>query len=52
VFIDVTANDRPGSSIIAAQDGLNVFRRQANGLVLYEVSPLEQPQLLTYFIFP
>ena len=32
--------------------GLHLFRRELGGLVLYELSPLAEPQLLTLFIIP
>jgi hypothetical protein len=48
VFVDRIERDAP----MEAPSGLNLFRRQIDRLVLYEVTPLAAPCLLTVFYNP
>jgi hypothetical protein len=50
VFIDRLANDQP--QVLAQGCGLHLHRRELPPLVLYELSPLPQPQLLELFYLP
>jgi anti-sigma factor RsiW len=48
VFVDRREVDQTELGQSSATSGLNVFRRELAGLVLYEVSPLDRPQLVDF----
>ncbi len=48
VFVDRIERDRPQT----APEGMHLHRRQIDRLVLYELSPLEEPALLPWFRNP
>ena len=48
VFVDRIERDQPQS----APEGLHLHRRQIDRLVLYELSPLEEPAVLPWFFNP
>lgn len=50
IFIDRLKNDEGNQPSV--QDGLHVFRRSLGTLVLYEVTPLDQPGLLNHLVIP
>ncbi len=49
VFVDRKEKD---SSIAAPPEGLHLFRGEIGDLVLYEMSPLDEPRVLSYFRQP
>lgn len=50
VFMDRLRDDRPLS--VRADGGLNLFRREAGALVLYELTPLEKPRVIEHLVPP
>jgi len=50
VFVDRMENDKPQS--LPPGGGLHLFHRQLGGLILYELTPLDQPMLLSGFYQP
>ncbi len=48
VFVGRVEHDKPMPDVSA--DGLHLFRRQIDDLVLYELTPLSQPELLEFFV--
>ncbi|MGI9427842.1 MAG: hypothetical protein ACR2NM_04245 [Bythopirellula sp.] len=51
VFVDILQRDsKPAKP--AWSSGLNLFRQELAGLVLYEVTPLDQPRVLANFYIP
>ncbi len=52
VHADRAVHDGPSLIGAAGEDGLHVHRRVADGLVLYEVSPLPTPTLVTRLVRP
>ena len=50
VVVDQAAND--GKMKMSHPDGLKLFRRKIGSLMLYEVTPLDQPRLLEMFYQP
>jgi hypothetical protein len=50
VLIDKLAKDKPVS--VPAESGLHLFRREFDGLVAYEVTPLNEPRILDFLYVP
>lgn len=51
VFIDTADHDRP-EAVDEWAGAMNLFRRELDGFVLYELSPLAEPTLLNTFYVP
>ena len=50
VFVDRIANDGELESGDFADASLNVYKSRKNGLVFYEVSPLENPEVMDFLV--
>ena len=48
VFVDLVAKDTSTPSITAAASGVQVFREERDGLVMYEVTPFDEPRAAPY----
>lgn len=50
VFVDRVGNDVDLQSGDLADAGLNIFKTKKSGLVFYEVSPLEKPEVVDFLV--
>ena len=52
VFVDKLSRDPTAAdrTAVASRSDLRVFRRQLGNLVIYEVGPFEEPQILSFLL--
>lgn len=52
VFVDNLAHDATDVSVTRGDAKLNIFREVKNGLVFYEVTPLDKSTMVEHFVYP